>query len=71
MCNLTTLSGLKKKKSLYLNEMTNNFSNMQVEDSKGVDGRLRDVIEPCMTSFGKTAEMKAKKKISCTKGSLS
>ena len=60
ICNLTTLSC--KKQSLFPNEMTNNFSNIQVEDSKGIDGRPKDVIERCMTSFGKTAGMKSKRR---------
>ena len=43
ICNLTTMPCVQR--SLYLNEMTNNFSNIQVGVPKGVDGRTRDVLE--------------------------
>ena len=59
MCNLTTVPSAQR--SLYLNEMTNNFSNIQVEVPKGVDGRTRDVLEQCMTTCGKAAGIKAKR----------
>ena len=46
----------------HLNEMTNNFGNMQVEVTTGVDGRTRDVLERCMTTCGKAARTKPKKR---------
>ena len=55
------------QRSLYLNKMTNNFSNIQVEVPKGVDGRTRDVLEQCMTTCGKAAGIKAKKEIRARK----
>ena len=42
--------------------MTNNFSNIQVDVPKGVDGRLRDVLEQCMTACRKAPGIKAKKR---------
>ena len=59
-CNLTTMPSVQR--SLYLNEMTNNFSNIQVEVPKGVDGRTRDVLEQCMTTCGKAAGIKTKRR---------
>ena len=41
MCNLTALPCVQR--SLYLNELTNNFGNMKVEVPERVDGRTRDV----------------------------
>ena len=58
--NLTTMPWVQR--SLYLNEMTNNFGNIQVEVQKGVDGRTGDVLEQCMTTCGKAAGIKAKGK---------
>ena len=58
ICNLTTMPCVQR--SLYLDEMTNNFSNVQVEVPTGVDGRSRDVLEECMTTCGKAAGIKAK-----------
>ena len=57
-CNLTTIPCVQR--SLYLNEMTNNFSNIQVEVPKEVDDRTQYVLEQCMTTCGKAAGMKAK-----------
>ena len=48
------------QRSLYLNEMTDDFGNVQVEVPKGVDGRTRNVLEQCMTACGKAAGIKAK-----------
>ena len=48
------------QRSLYLNEMTKNFSNIQVGVPKGVDGRSRDVLEQCMTICGRAAGTTAK-----------
>ena len=58
--NLTTMPWVQR--SLYLNEMTDNFGNIQVEVQEGVDGRTRDVLEQCMTTCGKAAGIKAKGK---------
>ena len=43
-------------------EMTNNFSNIHIEVPKGVDGRIRDVLEECMTTCGKAAGNQAKRR---------
>ena len=42
-CNLTTMPCVQR--SLYLHEVTNNFSNFQVDVPKEVDGQTRDVLE--------------------------
>ena len=60
ICNLTTMPSVQR--SLYLNEMTKNFSNIQVEVPTGVDGRTRDVLEECMTTCGKAAGIQAKRR---------
>ena len=57
---LTTVPCVQR--SLYLNEMTNNFSNMQVDVPKRVDGRTRDVLEQCTTTCGQAAGIKAKRR---------
>ena len=59
-CNLTTMPC--GQRTLYLYEMTNNFSNIQAEIPKGVDGRTRDVLEQCMTTCEKAGRIKAKKR---------
>ena len=41
--NLTTMQCVKR--SLYLNEMTDDFGHIQVEVSKGADGQTRDVLD--------------------------
>ena len=46
------------QRSLYLNEMTDDFGNIQVEVPTRVDGRTRDVLEQCMTACGKAAGIK-------------
>ena len=56
--NLTTVPCVQR--SLYLNEMTKNISNIQVEVSTRVDSRTRDVLAQCMTTFGKAAGTKTK-----------
>ena len=58
--NLTTMPCVQR--SLYLTKMTDNFGHVQVEVPKGVDGRTRGVLEPCMTTCGKAAGMKAKRR---------
>ena len=50
------------QRSLYPNVMSNNFSNIHVEVPEGVDVRTRDVLEQCMTTCGKAAVMKAKRR---------
>ena len=42
--------------------MTDDFGHIQVEVSKGVEGRTRDVLEQCMTACGKATGIKAKKR---------
>ena len=58
--NLTTTPSVQR--SLYLNEMTYNFGHIQVEVTKGVDGRTRDVSEQCMSTCGKAAGIKAQRR---------
>ena len=48
MCKLITMPCVQR--SLYLNEVTNNFGSTNVEVPKGVDGRTRDVLERCMAT---------------------
>ena len=40
------------QRSLYLNELADDFGNKRVEVPKGVDGRTRDVLERCMATCG-------------------
>ena len=47
-------------RSLYLNEVTNDFDNIKVEVPKGVDGQARDMLERCMATCGKAARTRAK-----------
>ena len=65
ICNLTTTPCVQR--SLYLNEMTNIFSNIQVEVPEGVDGRTQDVLEQCISTCGKAAGMKVKKRFRARK----
>ena len=58
--NLTTMPCVQR--SLYLIEVTDDFGHIQVKVPKGFDGRTRDVLEQCMTTCGKAARMKAKRK---------
>ena len=60
ICNLATMPCLQR--SSYLNELTNNFSNTQIELPNGVDGRTRDELAHCMTTFGKAAGIKAQRR---------
>ena len=60
ICKLTTMPGVQR--SLYLEEMTHNFSNLQVEVPEGVGGRTRDVLERCMTTCGEAAGSRAKRR---------
>ena len=60
MYNLITMPCVQR--SLYLDEMTNNFGNIQVGVPKGVDSRTRDVLEQCMTICGKAAVFKPKRR---------
>ena len=60
ICNLTTMPSAQR--SLYLNEMTKNVSNVQFEVSTGVDSRTRDVLAQCMTTFGKAAGIKTRRR---------
>ena len=48
------------QRSLYLNEVTNNFGSMKVEDSKRLDGRTRDMLERCKATCGRAAGTRAK-----------
>ena len=57
--NVTTMPCIQR--SLYLNEMTEDFGNIIVEVPKGVDGGTRDVLERCMANCGKAAGIKARK----------
>ena len=50
------------QRSLYLKEMTNNFGDVKVEVPERVDSRTRDVLERCMTTCGRAAGMRAKKR---------
>ena len=52
------------QRSLYLNEVTNNFGSMKVEVPKGVDGRTRDMLERCMAICGRAAGTRAKMRAS-------
>ena len=55
--NLATMPCVQR--SLYLNEMTDDFGHIQVAVPEGLDGRTRDVFEQCVTTSGKAAGMKA------------
>ena len=69
MYNLPTMPCVQR--SLYLNEVTDDFGNMRVEVPKGVDRQTRDVLERCMATCGRAAGTRAKIEIPCTKGSIS
>ena len=47
-------------RSLYLNEVTNDFGNIKVEVPMGVDGHTGDMLERCMATCGKAAGTRAK-----------
>ena len=48
------------QRSMYLNEVTNNFGSTTVEVQKGVAGRTRDMLERCVATCGKAAATRAK-----------
>ena len=54
LCNLTILPCVPR--SLYLHEVTDDFGNMKVEVPEGVDGRTRDVLERCVTTWEEQQE---------------
>ena len=58
MCNLITLPCVQR--SLYLNEVTNDYENFKAEDPDGVDGQTRDMLERCTTTCGRAAGTRAK-----------
>ena len=58
ICNLITMPCVQR--SLYLNEVTNDFGNIIVEVPKGVDGQARDMLECCMATCGKATRTRAK-----------
>ena len=58
--NWTTMPCVQR--SLHLNEMTNDFGNIQVEVPNGIDGRTRNVLEQCMTACGRAAGIEAKRR---------
>ena len=57
-CNLITMPGVQR--SLYLNEMTNDFANIKAEVHDGVDGQTREMLERCVTTCGRAARTRAK-----------
>ena len=58
ICNLITTPCVQR--SLYLNEVTNDFDNIKVEVSRGVDGQTRDMSELGMATCGKAAGQEPK-----------
>ena len=58
ICNLITMPCVQR--SLYLDELTNDFGNIKVEVPKGVDGQTRDMLERCMATCGRAAGTRAK-----------
>ena len=60
ICNLTTIPCVQR--SLYLNEMIDDFGNVRVEVPKGVDCRTRDVLERCMANCGRAAGTRPKRR---------
>ena len=59
-CNLITMPGVQR--SLYLNEMTNDIASMKAEVHDGVDGETRVMLERCVTTCGRAAGTRAKKR---------
>ena len=57
-CNLITTPSVQR--SLYLNEVTNEFENTKVELPEGVDGQSCDMLERCMATNGRAAGTRAK-----------
>ena len=61
ICSLTTVPCVQR--SLYLDELTDDFGNIKVEVPKGVDGRTGDELERCMATCGRAgtrAEMRSR-----------
>ena len=56
--NLITMPCVQR--SLYLNEVTNDFDSIKVEVSKEVDGLTRGALERCMATCGRAAGTRAK-----------
>ena len=56
---LTTMPCVQR--SLYLNEMTDDFGHIQVEVSKGVDGRTGDVLDNVGRPVEKQRESRQKR----------
>ena len=48
ICHLITMPCVQR--SLYLNEVINDFGNIKVEVPKEVDGQTRDMLERCMAT---------------------
>ena len=69
ICNLTTVPCVQR--SLYLNELTDDFGNFRVEVPKGVDSRTRDVLVTMYGQLRTSSKNKSQKEIPCTKGSIS
>ena len=53
ICKVTTMPCVQR--SLYLNEVTDDFGNIKVEVPKRVDERTRDMLERCMATCGRAA----------------
>ena len=58
ICNLITMPCVQR--SLYLNEVINDFENIKVEVPEEVDGQTRDMLERCMTTCKRVAGTRAK-----------
>ena len=50
------------QRSSYLNEVTNDFDNIEVDVPDGVDGQTRDMLERCMTTCGRAAGTRTKRR---------
>ena len=48
------------QRSLYLNEVTNDYGNIKAEVLGGVGGQTRDMLERCLTTCGRAAGTRAK-----------
>ena len=60
ICSLITMPCVQR--SLYLNEVTNDFESIKAEVPDGVDGQTRDMLERCMATCGRAARTRAKKR---------
>ena len=58
ICKFITMPCVQR--SLCLNEVTDDFGTMKVEVPKGVDGRIRNMLERCMATCGRAAGTRAK-----------